>query len=68
MLEGSHYHKAFLDERPTLQALLDILARLEAQFRRYYFAGIFSREKTTLLGQILSAQGKTQLGLRLRAF
>jgi hypothetical protein len=39
MLEGSHYHKAFLDERPTLQALLDILARLEAQFRRYFQSG-----------------------------
>ena len=60
MLDGSHYYKTFLDERPTLSSLQPpVLARLEAEF-----AGIFNREERTLFRQILSTQGKTQLGLR----
>jgi hypothetical protein len=42
MLDGNRYYKAFPDERPTLsslQALLDILERLEAEFRRYLQSG-----------------------------
>ena len=55
MLDGGHYYKTFLDERPTLSSL-------QAPFwrgLRRNFAGIFNREETTLLRQILSAQGKT---------
>ena len=37
MLDGSHYYKTFLDERPTLSSLQPpVLARPEAEFRRYF--------------------------------
>ena len=40
MLDGSHYYKTFLDERPTLSSLqAPVLARLEAEFRRYFQSG-----------------------------
>jgi hypothetical protein len=40
MLDGSHYYKTFLDERPTLSSLQPpVLARLEAEFRRYFQSG-----------------------------
>jgi hypothetical protein len=38
MLDGNRYYEAFPDERPalaSLRALLDALARLEAEFRKY---------------------------------
>jgi hypothetical protein len=38
MLDGNRYYETFPDERPvlsSLRALLDALARLEAEFRKY---------------------------------
>ena len=38
MLDGNHYYKTFPDERPalsSLRALLDALARLEEELRKY---------------------------------
>ena len=65
----------FEDGNARWQSLLQNLSRREADAvlssgppfwrgLRRNFAGIFNREETTLLRQILSAQGKTQLGLR----